>query len=64
MLVGFCFPGTFQEIGPVGVIDRFNLKDTKGVWSIEFSSNRIDIVKVNANIGVTEMGTIEEFKGV
>ncbi len=55
-------PGTFQEIGPTGIIERFNLKDSKGIWSVEFSSNRIDIIKVNANIGVTEMGSITEFK--
>jgi len=54
-------PGTFQEIGPTGVMERFNLKDSKGIWNIEFSSNRIDIIKTNANIGVTEMGNLAEF---
>jgi len=55
-------PGTFQEIGPTGVTERFNLKDSNGIWNIEFSSGRIDIIKTNANIGKTEIGTIEEFK--
>ena len=54
-------PGTFQEIGPTGILERFNLKDSKGIWNIEFSSNRIDIIKTNANIGVTEMGSHAEF---
>lgn len=54
-------PGTFQEIGPGGVSERFNLKDTNGVWSIEFNSNRIDIIKVNSNIGVTELSSIDDF---
>jgi hypothetical protein len=54
-------PGTFQELGPSGVMERFYLKDSEGKWSIEFSSNRIDIVKANANIGKTEMGSIAEF---
>lgn len=55
-------PGTFQEIGPTGVMERFNLKDSKGMWNIEFSSSRIDIIKTNSNIGVTEMGSVEEFR--
>lgn len=54
-------PGTFQEFGPTGIMERFHLKDSKGIWSIEFSSNRIDIVKINANIGETLMGSLAEF---
>ncbi len=55
-------PATFQEIGPTGVMERFNLKDSKGIWNVEFSSSRIDIMKVNSNIAVTEMGNIHDFK--
>ena len=55
-------PGTFQEIGPTGVLERFNLKDSKGTWNIEFSSSRIDIVKANPNIGVTNIGDLDAFK--
>ncbi|CAD5246124.1 MULTISPECIES: hypothetical protein [unclassified Imperialibacter] len=55
-------PATFQEIGPAGILERFNLNDSKGIWSVGFSSNRIDIIKSNPNLGVTEIGSIEEFR--
>jgi len=55
-------PGAFQEVGLTGVTERFNLKDSKGTWNIEFSSSRIDIIKANSNIGVIEMGSISNFK--
>lgn len=55
-------PGTFQEIGPSGPLNRFFLKDSEGIWNLEFSSNRIDIIKTNVNIGVTNMGDVSDFQ--
>ncbi len=54
-------PTTFQEIRPNGVVNRFSLTTSDEVWLIEFSSDRIDIHKVNKNVGVVEMGTLEQF---
>jgi len=54
-------PTTFQEFSPNGAVDRFSLSSSNGMWLIEFSSNRIDIHKVNKNIGVTDIGEIDQF---
>lgn len=54
-------PSTFQEFGPNGAINRFNLSSDDQVWVIEFSSTRIDISKTNKNVGVTEMGFLDQF---
>jgi hypothetical protein len=54
-------PTTFQEVSPAGIINRFSLSSSDGLWLIEFSTNRIDIHKTNKDIGVTEIGTIEQF---
>jgi hypothetical protein len=54
-------PTTFQELSPNGVINRFSLASSDGKWLIEFSSNRIDINKTNKDIGVTDIGEINQF---
>ncbi len=54
-------PTTFQELTPEGAINRFSLTSSDEVWLIEFSTNRIDIQKTNKNVGVSEMGTLEQF---
>ena len=54
-------PSMFQEITPSGVKNRFILKSTDDEWNIEFSLNRLDIMKVNRDIFVSKFGTKEEF---
>jgi hypothetical protein len=40
---------------------RLSLADLERKWNIKFNSDRIDIVFVNSNIGVTEMISKEDF---
>jgi hypothetical protein len=57
-------PTTFQELNPIipdQIINRLSLKSSDDVWTIEFSSNRIDIIKSNTNFGVTKMNSVSEF---
>ncbi|MDI9313021.1 MAG: hypothetical protein QM535_22615 [Limnohabitans sp.] len=57
-------PTTFQELNPLipdQIINRLSLKSSDDVWTIEFSSNRIDIIKSNTNFGVTKMNSVSEF---
>lgn len=54
-------PTTFQELTPQGPINRFSLITSDEVWLLEFTSNRLDIQKTNKNVGVTAMGTLEQF---
>ncbi|TVR82966.1 MAG: hypothetical protein EA412_01210 [Chitinophagaceae bacterium] len=54
-------PTTFQELTPQGPINRFSLITSDEVWLLEFSSNRLDIQKTNKNVGLTKMGTLEQF---
>ncbi|RXK57760.1 hypothetical protein ESA94_19770 [Lacibacter luteus] len=57
-------PVTAQEINllnPTNPINRLSLKSTDEVWSIEFSSSRIDIIKSNKDVGVVDMNTLDIF---
>ena len=37
------------------------MTSSDGLWLIEFSSNRIDIQKLNKNFEVTKIGEVEQF---
>jgi hypothetical protein len=57
-------PTTFQEIdisNPLTPINRLSLRSTNEVWSVMFSANRIDIIKNNNNVGVVNMGDVQDF---
>lgn len=54
-------PTTFQEIGIAGVLTRLTLNSSDEVWRIEFATNRIDIIKTNKNVGITDMKGLADF---
>ncbi len=54
-------PSTYQEASPEGIVNRFGLKSNDEVWDIKFSYNRINILKINRDVGETEMKDLKTF---
>lgn len=57
-------PTTVQEfdlVNSLSPINRLSLKSADEVWSIDFSANRIDIQKNNKDVGVVDMGELNQF---
>ena len=63
------FPDNFQEIDATGAtFNRFGMRDSAGIWNVEFSSNRIDISKISTNVNIIKIGNkidfLNEVKGI
>lgn len=54
-------PTNFQEFTPIGLVNRLSLMSSDDLWKIDFTSNRIDIVKNNLAVDSSDFGDLRTF---